>query len=903
MKRLLPVATLCAAALLSVARVCYAAVTPSPSFSHLSVEQGLSHMTANDIFIDSLGVVWIATKDGLNRYDGRSVNVFRPSSHQDGPILNNVISSVTGNGADTLYMVIADNVGCLDTSSGTFSYFRCPCINAISFRDGLYVAALENIYSMDSAGNFNLYTSLEMGLAVTSLHFTGDSLWIGTRQNGVYLKTPQSEPRKVLDVGKIADLYVDSKENVWVCTWTEGLFRIGKDGTTANFRHTGDCSHSLSSDFVRSCCEDEDGNLWVGTIKGIDRIGADSSVTHFHNDQQNPHSLSSDSVWKIRRDRQGNLWIATYYGGVNYFNPQRELFTSYLPSSSPEAGLVNPVVGEMCEDSAGNLWIATEGGLNYLDRTSGRFSRFHLKDRRSGPEAEHIKALYLDEKNRTLWVGADLAGLFSYSLDSGTTTGYFHTDGDPSTIPGDRVRDIIPYVNDTIIVATQSGICLFDTASGKACNLFRDRKYVKVITTLMLDSDGCLWFSEGGSGLCRYDIEAGRLSFYGGDTAPGKFITAILRDSSGRLWIGTGDGGFFLFDAEEETFRTFDRSNSGLASNCINSIKELPDGGGLILSTSAGFSIFEPESGHLRNIGCENGFPFPSTYENALCVTRDAEVFIGSTQGMASFSAENLFRTPGRFNILFASVSVGGGQETRCSGTLSAQRGERIAISLAATNYVGSDLISLEYSLDEHSGKWTPVPDDYRLRLQLQSTGTVTLTVRAKGVDESVCPYARMTLKVRWRPFILAYIILFALIAVLVPVLYFRKRKKAEEEALEEEDSYSIMTQKLYDKAKAVVEANLSDTSFGISRFCMEMGMSRTTLFSKIKEVSGQTPNDFILSIRLEKAAYMLRHNLDWSVADISDMIGFKSASYFSQKFKDFYHMPPLSYRKKSLSK
>ncbi|MBQ0077704.1 MAG: helix-turn-helix domain-containing protein [Bacteroidales bacterium] len=902
MKRFLSIAVLCAAALLPAARICYATVAPAPSFSRISVEQGLSHTTANDIFTDSLGVVWIATKDGLNRYDGRSVNVFRPSSQQGGTILNNVISSVTGNGADTLYMVIADNVGCLDTSTGVFSYFRCPCINAITFRESLYVAALENIYTMDGEGNFSLYTSLEMGQAVTSLRFTGDSLWIGTRQNGVYLKEPGSGPRKVLDAGKIADLYVDSEGNVWACTWTEGLFRISKDGTTTNFRYNTDSARSLSSNFVRSCCEDEEGNLWVGTIKGLDRIGPDGTVAHFRSDQRNPYSLGSDSVWKIRRDRQGTLWVATYYGGVNYFNPQRELFTSYLPSVSPEEGLVNPIVGEMCEDSEGNLWIGTEGGLNYLDRTSGRFTRFQLKDKRSGVEAEHIKALYLDEESRTLWVGADLAGLFSYSLDTGTTTGYFHIDGDPATIPGNRVRDIVPYVNDTIIVATQSGICLFDTASGKARNLFKDRKYIKVITTLLLDSDGILWFSEGGSGLSRYDIASGRLSFYGGDTAPGKFVSAIFRDSSGRLWIGTGDSGFFLFEGESETFRTFDKSNSALASDCINSIKELPGGGKLVLATSAGFTIFEPDSGYMRNLGRESGFPFPSTYENALCVTHDGDVFIGSTQGMASFSAENLFRTPGRFDILFASASVGGEQEIRCPALLTARRGDHVSISLAVTNYVSSDLVSLEYTLDEHSGVWTPVGEDYNLRLQLRNTGTSTLTVRAKGVDESVCPYARMILKVKWRPFVLSYIILFALIAVLAPVLYLRREKEAAEEE-EEEDSYSIMTQHLYDKAKAVVEANLANTSFGISEFCSEMGMSRTVLFSKIKEVSGQTPNDFILSIRLDKAAHMLKHNLDWSVADISEKTGFKSASYFSQKFKDCYHMPPLSFRKRSLSK
>lgn len=74
--------------------------------------------------------------------------------------------------------------------------------------------------------------------------------------------------------------------------------------------------------------------------------------------------------------------------------------------------------------------------------------------------------------------------------------------------------------------------------------------------------------------------------------------------------------------------------------------------------------------------------------------------------------------------------------------------------------------------------------------------------------------------------------------------------------------------------------------------------MARTNLFTKLKAITGQTPNDFILTIRLKKGALMLRNNPELNITEISDRIGFSSSRYFSKCFKDVYHVSPLAYRK-----
>ena len=106
------------------------------------------------------------------------------------------------------------------------------------------------------------------------------------------------------------------------------------------------------------------------------------------------------------------------------------------------------------------------------------------------------------------------------------------------------------------------------------------------------------------------------------------------------------------------------------------------------------------------------------------------------------------------------------------------------------------------------------------------------------------------------------------------------------------------MDKEMLDRAMTIIEKHLDDSEFNVNTFAREMGMARTNLFSKLKAVTGQTPNEFILTIRLKKGAIMLRNNPELNITEISDKVGFSSSRYFSKCFKDVYRVSPMSYRK-----
>ena len=98
-------------------------------------------------------------------------------------------------------------------------------------------------------------------------------------------------------------------------------------------------------------------------------------------------------------------------------------------------------------------------------------------------------------------------------------------------------------------------------------------------------------------------------------------------------------------------------------------------------------------------------------------------------------------------------------------------------------------------------------------------------------------------------------------------------------------------------RAVEVVEANLADGDFNIDRFAATMNVSRTSLFLRIKTVSGQTPNDFVVAIKMKHAMKMLSEQPEPNISDIAYALGFSSPRYFSRCFKERFHQSPRAYR------
>ncbi len=106
------------------------------------------------------------------------------------------------------------------------------------------------------------------------------------------------------------------------------------------------------------------------------------------------------------------------------------------------------------------------------------------------------------------------------------------------------------------------------------------------------------------------------------------------------------------------------------------------------------------------------------------------------------------------------------------------------------------------------------------------------------------------------------------------------------------------LDKRMMEQAMAIITKNYTNPEYSVNDFARDIGMSRTSLFTKWKQLTGETPKSFILNMRLRKSAEMLREHPEISIADISERNGFASAKYFCKCFKDYYKMQPSAYRK-----
>ena len=584
------------------------------TFNHLTTDNGLSQFSVNSLYIDESGILWIGTREGLNRYNGEDIKTYKLQKNDPNSLFCNTVLRIVGNRNGSIYLLCTDGVAEFNLITQKFTTLLQGSINSIYYNNGLFIGKKNEVYRYnEETANFDLYYQLPNGsLDIFCMHIDKGYLWIGTTTNGVYrLNIDKKELEHPIRKGNIISFYRDSGGELWIGSWEEGLFHVKTNGKIENFKYDAKNPHSLSSNFVRACCEDNLGNIWIGTFNGLNRYNKSTGLfqNHTANDIQSD-GLTHSSIWCIVKDNQGTLWLGTYFGGVNYFNPEYEIYTRYSYSSNEKQGLSNPVVGRTIEDKNGNLWIGTEGGgLNYFNRRTREFKWYRPQEGRNSISHNNVKALYYDADKEIIWIGTHLGGLNRLDIRSGHFTHYRMEDNNRQTLPSDIVRDIIPY-KDLLIVATQNGVCLFDPDSGKCRQLFKDSKEgksIKMVADILLDSEGTLWIAATGEGVFSYRFDTRKLTNYRHDSAnPNSLsnnnVNNIMQDSQGHLWFSTSGSGLDLYHPANNDFENFDKEKNGLASDCVYETQESAASGKLLLITNQGFSIFDYQNMHIKKL-------------------------------------------------------------------------------------------------------------------------------------------------------------------------------------------------------------------------------------------------------------------------------------------------------------
>ena len=718
-------------------------------FNHLTPADGLSQISVNSVYADNGGVIWMATRVGLDSYDGNTIHVYSYQPGNANSLFCNNVRHVTGDGKRMIYLIGSEGVASLDIRTQKFTTIRRCNGGAICYDGALYIGTGNTIERMSADGARTARVArLPYACKVSALYRDRRRrLWIGTDADGLYCYANGRLSHSIPDA-HITTIYEDSHDNIWVGSWSNGFWTIAANGTTSNTKAGG----WLVSNFVRTFCEDNQGNMWIGTYHGLMHHNPKTGENRLFTADGQPGSLTNSSIWSIIKDKQGTLWIGTYFGGVNYFNPEHEIFTRFRAVKGSPAGLSFPVVGSMAEDASGRLWICTEGGgLNILDRRTNTFARF------GGISTANLKAIHFDRRRNAMWIGTHLGGLYRVDVAYGKVTNYKHRRGDAHSLPSDIVRSITPY-GDKLVVGTQSGAVMMNPdAAGTSCftPLLAD-KHLLAVPSVCVDRSGMLWIATEGNGAFCLNPRSGayrQFTHSPGDksTLSSNYINHITSDRAGRLWFSMANNSICLYNGNTHTFTSFG-DTEGLTSDCVYAMSPSAlNNRDMMLITNRGFSVFNTQTRHFRNYDHSTGFPLESVNENAIYVTRSGNVYIGGIDGMVSFNERDLYKKTEPYRIGFSQLSVNGeyvkpGDATgilsnalRFTDEVVLKHNQRVfSVEIYTTNFIKSNSMPLQFRLKGVSDNWITMQQK-QLAFSGLGSGSYTLEVRCpdSGIPEA----------------------------------------------------------------------------------------------------------------------------------------------------------------------
>ena len=343
--------------------------------------------------------------------------------------------------------------------------------------------------------------------------------------------------------------------------------------------------------------------------------------------------ISIGSVEVVFQDSHGYMWFGgdadnglVQYDGYN--------FTIHRHDPNDPRSISSSIVWDMYEDRHGELWIATDIGLNRFDRDTGQFTRFLPNSH--DPAAEVFTRAIVEDIHGQMWV-ASFGGLLRFDREQGTFHAYFNDPADDQSVSANQIRTLLPDRNGGLWVGTdREGLNFFDTHSGKfrrypfgsessgsesSGSTSGDGTHGASIRSLLQTADGTLWVgTENGLSVMDSPATAGQFRHFLHDknnpnSLSQNIVDALAEDYRGNLWIGT-EGGLNYLNRETGQFTVYrhnpNRSRS-LANNVVRSlhldasnnlwIGNFPAGVNFLASTNIAFSTFrhDPDNSNSLN--------------------------------------------------------------------------------------------------------------------------------------------------------------------------------------------------------------------------------------------------------------------------------------------------------------
>lgn len=807
-----------------------------------TMDDGLAANRVYSILQDSCGFMWFGTDDGLSRFDGIKFKNYYLSEYINATTSNSV-KKIFIDRRGKMWIGLDSGIVIYDSQTDTFRPFNAKT---------------------ETGETIQTYV-------VDMIEDNDGEVWIATNGKGLYRFSPNDEIRlrvyrnipgesNCISQNILMTLQQDSKQNIWIGTYSEGLCCFDKHKNTFVTYKRSNLPDSLSDNSIQKILEDSHGNLWIGTFQnGLDLfnpatrtftnyqdkspnnllyhihdikeyrpgelfISSDNGIGIFKADKgeiiqsDNPNlkirTGANKFIYSIYIDKEESLWLGSYFDGIKFYSAFQNNFKYYSCSLSAtaQAGKVVNVIKEGKDDQ---YWIGTDD--------NGIF-RFNAKTQEITPfrDAASIGTTYycihdLLVDGDKLYAATYGRGMEVFDLKTGKVESYLYNPEDSTSISSSRVFILYKASNGYIYVGTSNGICCYNPQQKK---FTRMGSFAGRISAIIEDYHGKIWIGTSISGLYSYNIKTGKTTAYQRSDNPNSItknvITTLAIDNRKRLWVGTYGQGLCRYNEDSDNFTRYDHLE--LPNKIITSI--IPKGDLLWISTNKGLAVYNPDTEYLKTYSKSNGLYNEQFTPRSGVESSDGKLFLGSTGGFCYFFPQDLRENTYNPPVVLTNMTIFGKEVQANIPDSPIQRSigytdkiileynqSMIGFDFAALSYIAPKENNYQYMLEGLDSGWQFTKGNNN-HLSYANLPTGEYVLRIKGTNsDKIWSSNEIQLKIKvLPPFLqsqLAYIIyaIMLLIILLLTVWYYikrtEKRQKARMKRLNDEKEKELYNAKI----------------------------------------------------------------------------------------------------------
>ena len=784
------------------------------SFDIFTQEDGLPNNQVQCLFQDSKGWMWIGTSQGLSRFDGYGFMNYLPNPQDSlslqGTLVRVIKEDRNGN------LLIGTETGGLNVFNREKEIFTKPLQKLPGFRyremsvndvieddnGTLWLATDFNLLLFDTLQNLSSLPVSNNGLTLEGRFIrelkldNHRQLWIGTNDGLFVYSIPDRQleyfdlPFGENDNYEIWELYLDDDGDIWVGTYSSGLFIINPQNKA--YRKIDLTPALPRTETVKAISKGVFGEYWIGTRGGLFRYSKVRGVTGFFRQSlQEPRSLSNNSVLSITHDSKGETWIGTR-GGMNLLARSKQVFHNFTALPGNNQYLNSSNVYAFWIDEQNRIWIGTEdGGINIYDPERKKYEYLTTDRSTPHPISQNCIKAFLDDKKGNLWVGTYLGGIDVIDLKTRAVTNYQYDANREGSISDNRVWDLCLDDKNQIWVATSRGIDRFDRATGKFVH-YPQLNGNEQINWIKTDSKENLWMGGLDEIIVFNQAENRVTRFF-------EHSRGMYEDSNNQIWITTTDHGIALYSESSGPLKYYTEED-GLANNQALCILE-DNNHRFWISTSNGLSKFDPVHEVFQNFTSKDGLGNNQFWYNAASKTKSGSLLFGTVSGFNMFNPNEIVDVDVDVPLVFTdlkifnkSVSIGDGKNDVLHKSISETghivlnyRQDVFTLEFAALNYVNSQNNLYSYKLEGFNRDWigpskdriAPFtnlnPGDYTLRIKRVFRGNQQESKELQMLITILPPFW----KTNW---FIAIILLFIVSMVYAIIRFFINREKIKNE-------------------------------------------------------------------------------------------------------------------------